>query len=94
MATEVTRQGHRYEVTVEGKHAGFAYFTEAPGVLTFTHTEIDDAFEGKGIGSALAKGALDDVRAQGLLVVPQCPFLRSWIERHPDYTDLVAPSSS
>ena len=56
----------------------------------FTHTEIDPAFEGHGVGSALAKAALDDVRAKGLKAVPLCPFIRTWIDRHPDYEDLVA----
>ena len=56
----------------------------------FTHTEVFDAFEGKGVGSALARGALDAVRADGTRqVLPRCPFIRGWIERHPDYQDLV-----
>jgi predicted GNAT family acetyltransferase len=53
------------------------------------HTEIDPAFEGKGLGSALAAGALDAERALGEPVVPLCPFIRSYIDRHPDYADLV-----
>jgi predicted GNAT family acetyltransferase len=91
VTTEVQRHDRHYEVLVDGVHAGFAFFQTRPDALVFTHTEIDDAFEGKGVGSVLAKGALDDVRARGLLVVPQCPFIRGWIERHPAYQDLVAP---
>ena len=53
------------------------------------HTEIDPAFEGKGLGSALAKGALDAERALGEPVVPLCPFIRAYIDRHPEYADLV-----
>jgi predicted GNAT family acetyltransferase len=90
MATDVHRREHDYEITVDGRHAGLAAFVERPGVVVFTHTEIDDAFEGQGIGSALARAALDDVRARGLKVDPRCPFIKAWIERHPDYQELVA----
>jgi predicted GNAT family acetyltransferase len=90
MTTEVRRRADDYEITVDGQHAGLAAFEERPGVVVFTHTEIDDAFEGKGLGSTLARAALDDVRARGLKVLPHCPFIRSWIERHPDYQDLLA----
>ena len=56
----------------------------------FTHTEVDDRFEGQGVGSALARFALDDVRAEGTRrVVPRCPFIKGWIDKHPDYADLT-----
>jgi predicted GNAT family acetyltransferase len=89
MATTVTRRDSDYEITVDGVHAGVAEFTERPGTVVFTHTKIAEQFEGKGIGSQLAKAALDDVRARGLSVVPLCPFIKEWIERHPDYAGLV-----
>jgi predicted GNAT family acetyltransferase len=79
----------RYEITVDGVVAGFAQYVRKGGRLVFTHTEIDDAFEGKGLGSILARGALDDARAHGHPVVPLCPFIASFIERHPEYADLV-----
>ncbi len=82
----------RYEARVDGALAGFAEYRRRPGRIIFTHTEVDPAFEGNGVGGALARGALDDVRRDGSLqVVPLCPFIRAWIERHPDYQDLVAP---
>jgi predicted GNAT family acetyltransferase len=59
----------------------------------FTHTEVDPAFEGHGIGSALAAGALDDARRRGLVVVPSCPFIRAYITRHPEYADLLRASA-
>lgn len=92
MTTEVrdVPSASRYEVTVDGTRAGFAAYRRKGDALVFTHTEIDDAFEGQGVGSALARAALDDVRARGLSVVPQCPFIRAWIDRHPDYADLVS----
>lgn len=90
MSIEVHRREADYEVTVDGAHAGLAAFRERPGVVVFTHTEIDDAYEGQGVGSELARAALDDVRARGLKVVPLCPFIKAWIDRHPDYEELVA----
>ena len=76
----------RYEAHVDGALAGFAAYRIAHGHQVFTHTEVDDAFEGQGVG------ALDDVRARGEHdVVATCPFIAAWIERHPDYQDLVAP---
>jgi predicted GNAT family acetyltransferase len=61
-------------------------------VFVFTHTQIDDAYEGHGIGSTLARGALDDVRRRGGSVVAQCPFIASYIDRHPEYADLLGPA--
>jgi uncharacterized protein len=80
---------NRYEIRVDGALAGFAEYRTRPDAVVFTHTEIDPSFEGKGLGGALARGALDDVRDKGLSVVPLCPFIKTWIERHPDYEDLV-----
>jgi hypothetical protein len=80
----------RFEGRVDGELAGFAAYATADDLITFTHTEVFDAFEGKGVGSALARGALDAVRAHGSRkVLPRCPFIRGWIEKHPDYADLV-----
>ena len=59
------------------------------GARVFTHTEVFPAFEGRGVGTALARGALDDVRASGRTLVARCPFIRSYIERQPEYADLV-----
>jgi uncharacterized protein len=85
--------GHRYEAWVEGSLAGFAaYRLRGSGVIVFTHTEVDPAHEGQGIGGELARGALDDVRARGeRRVVALCPFIGAWVGRHPDYQDLLAP---
>ncbi|MFA1549546.1 GNAT family N-acetyltransferase [Actinomadura chokoriensis] len=91
MSTEISDNAakSRYEIRVDGDLAGFVEYEPGEGALTFVHTEVDSAFEGKGIGSALARGALDDVRGKGFSVVPVCPFIKKWIERHPDYKDLV-----
>lgn len=82
----------RFEAYVDGALAGFAAYRLSGGHIVFTHTEVDDAYEGQGVGGALARGALDQVRAAGEHdVVAMCPFIAAWIERHPDYQDLVAP---
>jgi predicted GNAT family acetyltransferase len=79
----------RFEIAVDGKPAGLATYRLRPGVITFLHTEIDDAYEGQGLGGKLVRAALDSARQRGLRVIPSCPFVKSWIERHPDYADLV-----
>lgn len=84
----------RYEARVADELAGFAEYRLTDETIAFTHTEVEAKFEGQGIGGALAKGALDDVAATGgRQVVPECEFIKSWIERHPDYAHLVAPEA-
>jgi predicted GNAT family acetyltransferase len=79
----------RFEVHVDGAVAGFTEYRRTSSSVSFTHTEIGDAYEGQGLGSVLARGALDTVRAEGRRVLPHCSFIRSWIQRHPEYLDLV-----
>jgi predicted GNAT family acetyltransferase len=79
---------HRYELTVEG-HLAATYYQIADGVITFVHTEVPDALAGRGVGSKLVKGALDQVRSQSLKVVAQCPFVKAYIEKHAEYADLL-----
>ena len=87
VSDNVDRQ--RYDVFVDGAPAGFAVYRDEPGRRVMTHTEIDDRFEGQGVGGHLARAALDDIRSRGLGVTPQCPFIRAYIDRHPEYADLV-----
>jgi uncharacterized protein len=79
----------RYEARLNGELVGISAYIERPGRIIFTHTEVDENLEGKGVGSRLARGALDDVRARGLRVTPRCPFIASYIRRHPEYQDMV-----
>jgi predicted GNAT family acetyltransferase len=79
----------RFEVLVDGEVAGFAEYQRTTSSVAFTHTEIDSAFEGQGLGSTLARGALGAARDAGFAVLPFCPFIRGYIQRHPAYHDLV-----
>lgn len=80
----------RYEARIDGELAGFLEYVVDGDVVTMPHTEVDPRFEGRGVGSALASSALDSVRGVGGRVVPSCSFIASYIERHPEYADLVA----
>jgi len=81
----------RYEARVPGGLA-FVQYLVKPERLVLVHTEVPEESEGQGVGDALVRFVLDDARARGLAVVPLCPFIASWIERHPDYKDLVRAS--
>jgi predicted GNAT family acetyltransferase len=80
----------RYEIQVDGRLAGSAWYRRRPDAVEFTHTEIEPEYEGQGLGGKLAAAALDDVRAAGGRVIATCPFIRGYIERHPAYADLLA----
>lgn len=86
---------HRYEARVGDDVAGRLDYHSQPSLITILHTEIDPRFEGRGVGSTLVAGALDDVRARGLSVLIVCPFVLAYVKRHPEYADLlwVPPSS-
>ena len=80
---------HQYELEVEGQLALAAYRLSDDRIV-FTHTEVPDALEGKGIASKLVAAALEDVRAKGLKVVPACAFVKHYVEKHPEVQDLLA----
>lgn len=80
---------HRYVLELDGERAGMAVYHVRGGRNYFVHTEVDPGHEGEGLGSALAQNALDDVRARGEQIVPLCPFITAWLNRHPDYQDLI-----
>ena len=79
---------HRYELAVEG-HITATYYELSGGIITFVHTEVPPELGGKGIGSKLIRGALDQVRADGLKVIAQCPFVKAFLDKHPDYQSLL-----
>jgi predicted GNAT family acetyltransferase len=89
---EVTRNDDedRWEARIDGELAGVAEFQLRDGLIIFTHTQVYPAYEGRGVGGALARQALDEVAAEGTRKVrPRCPFFKSWIRRHPEYGSMV-----
>ncbi len=79
----------RYEIYVTDELAGFAQYRLSGARAEFTHTEIDDKFEGRGLASELIRDALDDSRRRGWHVVPTCPFVADFVDKHTEYQDLV-----
>ena len=79
----------RYELLVDGDVAGEIRYRRRPDAIALVHTEVSASLEGRGLGADLVRAALDDLRARGLQIVPICPFVRSYIRRHPEYEDLV-----
>jgi predicted GNAT family acetyltransferase len=82
---------HRYLILIDGEVAGVAHFLPHGNQRVFTHTVVDDRFEGQGIGSQLVRHALDDVRAKGLRIVPVCPFVAAYLAKHHDWDDIIDP---
>lgn len=79
----------RYEAFVDERLAGYANYRRREDLVALDHTQVDDRFEGRGVGSSLASRALGDAREAGLAVLPFCPFMNDYIQRHPQYADLV-----
>jgi uncharacterized protein len=83
----------RFEAHLDGTLAGYAEYERTDHLVVYPHTEVDPAFEGRGVGSALARTALDDARHRGLHVLATCPFIARWMGRHPEYIDLAYQNS-
>ena len=81
---------HRFELDVDGTTAVIVYRPAGDGVLELVHTEVPESLSGQGVGSRLVKGALDMIRARGTRVIPSCSFVAAYIQRHPEYADMVA----
>jgi uncharacterized protein len=79
----------RFELRLGGNLIGLTLYRRRDGRIALTHTEVEESHEGKGFGSVLAAGALDEAARQGLEVVPLCPFIAAYVERHPEYERLV-----
>ncbi|NHD19381.1 MULTISPECIES: GNAT family N-acetyltransferase [unclassified Actinopolyspora] len=79
----------RYEITVDGRKAGHAAYLERAGQRVFYHTEIDEEFGGRGLGSVLVGRALAETGESGFRIVPVCPFVARYLERHHEVDDLV-----
>jgi uncharacterized protein len=79
----------QFEIHVGGEQAGLVKYRLDGQVISLVHTEVDDKFQGLGLAGKLARAALDEARERGLAVLPYCPYIKSWIAKHPDYADLV-----
>jgi predicted GNAT family acetyltransferase len=96
MASDVTEYsvvdnpaGERFEIFAGDELVGFTLYKRRRGLIAFVHTEIEPEFEGHGVASKLISTALDTARSEGLVVLPFCPFVRGYIEKHHEYLDLV-----
>jgi uncharacterized protein len=83
----------RFEARLNGSLAGFLAYRSDEDRVRLVHTEVDPAFEGRGIGGALARFALDTARREGRTVTVECPFVTSWLRRHREYADVVGPGA-
>ena len=79
----------RYELSVDGQTVGFTEYRTRPGLIAFVHTEIDERVQGRGLGDTLIRFALEDARNRDLAVLPFCPFVKAFIERHREFEALV-----
>ena len=83
-------EAHRYEARLDGQVVGFVEYRDLrDGRRAMMHTEVDPSMEGRGVGSLLAKSALEDVRARGARAIVACPFISAWLRRHHEFDDLV-----
>jgi predicted GNAT family acetyltransferase len=89
--TTVNAEADRFTIGVEGQTVGFAEFTEREGRRVFTHTEVDEQFEGRGLATILVGEALQQTRSEGKRIVPECELVASYVEKHDEYADIVDP---
>jgi predicted GNAT family acetyltransferase len=91
---EDNKQEQRFELALgEGKIAFIQYAQAGEGVYALTHTEVPEEFEGKGVGSGLVKGTFEIMRKEKLKMIPTCPFISGYLQRHPEYQSLAASGS-
>jgi len=83
------RDKNRFEIWVDGEPAGFTEHRGPGPVVSYVHTEIAEKFGGQGLATQLIRAALDAERERGSKVLPICPFVKAFIQKHPDYLDLV-----
>jgi predicted GNAT family acetyltransferase len=82
----------RYELSIDGEMVGFTAYRTRPGLIAFVHTEVDERLQGRGLADRLIRFALEDADARGLAVLPFCPFVKGFIERHREFKALVPES--
>ncbi len=86
------REDGRYTAYADGREVGHATWVRVRDTVALPHTEVDSAQAGKGIGSLLARRVFDDARVEHLTILPMCPFMKRWVELHPDYRDVARPA--
>ena len=79
----------RYEARLGRRVVGWSEYVPSGERITFVHTIVARSVEGRGVGGRLVRWSLDDVRRRGLRIAVECPFVASFIRRHPEYDDLV-----
>ncbi|MDP9373207.1 MAG: N-acetyltransferase [Chloroflexota bacterium] len=84
---------NRYEIREDDQLAGFLSYSESGGTRDFSHTEVDQAFSGRGLASKLVRGALDDARAKSVEVVPSCSVVKHFVGKNPEYLDVLSSKS-
>ncbi|MFF0485325.1 GNAT family N-acetyltransferase [Streptomyces sp. NPDC004435] len=82
---------HRYEILVDGERAGLTAYRDRDDRRVFFHTEIDDAYAGRGLAGILVEQALTDVRAAGMRIVPVCPYVAKFLKKHEEFADITDP---
>ena len=82
----------RFDLMLDGRRVGWIDTRPAGASLILAHTEVEDGHEGEGLGGTLVRGALEQIRDQGRTVIPTCPFAAAWIQRHPEWAEVVTPS--
>jgi uncharacterized protein len=87
-------EAQRYEAHLDSELAGVLEYVVKRGRIALVHTEVAPAFEGRGVGAALARFALDDARGRGLRVIASCPYVRSYLQKHPEDHDIVVGMGS
>ncbi|HEX9834214.1 MAG TPA: GNAT family N-acetyltransferase [Mycobacterium sp.] len=87
--TTVTKESDRFAISVDGTVAGFTETVDRDGRRTFPHTEVDDAFQGRGLASILIGEALAQTRDAGLRIVPVCSMVKAYLKEHSEFDDLV-----
>lgn len=91
--TEVVKESDRFNITVGGQTAGFTEIADRDGQRVFPHTEVDDAYQGRGLATILIGEALEQTRDAGLRIVPVCEMVAAYIDKHQEYADVVDPVS-
>ena len=92
--TTVTAEDGRFTIAVDGQRVGLAEFEDRGGRRVFTHTEVDEAFEGRGLATILVAEALHATRDAGLRIVPQCRLVANYIDKHGEFADVTDPVDS